>query len=230
MFMFLFRKDPRLPPDRHAERDLPKEALQALLTEYSSLREEAQHDDTHQIQLVTITFSTLAAAAGAAAALFSEVPEKTSVFFAFVVLPCLAMFMGLLWIDLIYRRTRFGCYTRLLEDKINALLQPNAQPPQQFMAWEHWLQALEEESGSFGQTRFFRGCIVTGSWVAAPFLIMAAYFLLEDGPFFAALERVHGICRTYWPVTIFMLAVYAIYFSLYFMFVRRILQFPSRDA
>ena len=44
-----------------------QELLQAMLTEYSSLREEAQHDDTHQIQLVTISFSTLVALVSAAA-------------------------------------------------------------------------------------------------------------------------------------------------------------------
>lgn len=64
----LCRKDHSAPPDRCAGEDLQKETLQALLTEYSCLREEAQHDDTHQIQLVTITFSTLIAIAGAAAA------------------------------------------------------------------------------------------------------------------------------------------------------------------
>ena len=99
----LCRKDHSAPPDRCAGEDLQKETLQALLTEYSCLREEAQHDDTHQIQLVTITFSTLIAIAGAAAAFFSGLPERVSVFLSFVALPCLAMFMGLLWIDLIYR-------------------------------------------------------------------------------------------------------------------------------
>ena len=168
----LCRKDHSAPPDRCAGEDLQKETLQALLTEYSCLREEAQHDDTHQIQLVTITFSTLIAIAGAAAAFFSGLPERVSVFLSFVALPCLAMFMGLLWIDLIYRRNRFGCYTKLLENKINALLQPTAQASRKFMEWEHWIQSLEESSGSLGQARFFRGYIVTGSWIAAPFLIM----------------------------------------------------------
>lgn len=223
----LCRKDHSAPPDRCAGEDLQKETLQALLTEYSCLREEAQHDDTHQIQLVTITFSTLIAIAGAAAAFFSGLPERVSVFLSFVALPCLAMFMGLLWIDLIYRRNRFGCYTKLLENKINALLQPTAQASRKFMEWEHWIQSLEESSGSLGQARFFRGYIVTGSWIAAPFLIMGTYFLLEDDPFSVTLERFHSICRTYWPVTVFMLAVYAVYLSFYFMFVRRIRQFSS---
>lgn len=229
MFLnLLYRKGRSSPPDRGAEENLQQEALQALLTEYSCLREEAQHDDTHQIQLVTITFSTLIAIAGAAAAFFNGLPERVSVFLAFVALPCLAMFMGLLWIDLIYRRSRFGCYTKLLENKINALLQPHVQAPRKFMEWEHWIRSLEERSGSLGQTRFFRGYIVTGSWIAAPFLIMGTYFLLEDELFSATLERLHSICRTYWPVTVFMLAVYAIYLSLYFMFVRRIRQLSSR--
>lgn len=236
MFMLLCQKEPQAPPppDRCSEkvseneRNIQTDILQAMLTEYSCLREEAQHDDTHQIQLMTITFSTLTGIAGVAAALFSGLSERISIFFSFVVLPCLAMFMGLLWIDLIYRRTRFGCYTKLLENKINALLQPDARTPEAFMAWEHWLQDLEAEYGAFGQTRFFRGYIVTGSWLAAPFLIMATYFLLEDAPFSVTLERLCGVCRTYWLVTVLMLVVYVIYFSCYFVFVRRIRQLPSR--
>ena len=69
-----------------------------------------------------ISFSALAALIAAAATFSAAIPENIEIFFFFLALPCLVMFLGLLWIDLIYRRTRFGCYTKCLENKINALV------------------------------------------------------------------------------------------------------------
>lgn len=205
---------------------LRQETLQALLAEYSCLRAEAQHDDSHQIQLATITFSTLVAIAGVAAAFPIRSSERAGVFFCFAALPCLAMFMGLLWIDLIYRRTRFGCYTKVLENKIDRLLEPNILAPQRVMEWEHWIRQIESDSALLGNTGYFRGYVVTGSWILAPLLIMGVYFLLEEAPFFAALRRVRVICRAYWPVTLFILAVYIVYFVLYYMFLQKIRRLP----
>lgn len=219
------------PPDILSEKDLHQETLQALLAEYTCLREEAQHDDTHQIQLVTITFSTLVALVSAAAAFHDIIPLRVVRFLSFVALPCLTMFMGLLWIDLIYRRTRFGAYTKVLENKINHVL--SAQPPssgpaeRRVMDWEHWIQRLEDDKGFFNVTRFFRGYIVSGSWMLAPLLIMASYFLLSGQPFGEEWKRVWESGLRHLPVPLFMAVIAVIYYVFFLKFLIRIKRFPS---
>lgn len=64
MFIGGKKKKEAVKAEQITEKDLHKERFKALLTEYSCLREEAQHDDTHQIQLVTVTFSTMIALVG----------------------------------------------------------------------------------------------------------------------------------------------------------------------
>jgi len=218
--------------EKITQKDLHEEAFQALITEYTCLREEAQHDDTHQIQLVTVTFSTLVALVSAAAAFHDVIPHRVTLFLSFMALPCLTMFMGLLWIDLIYRRTRFAAYTKLLENKINNLIcmkRPFEGPAaERVVDWEHWIQRMEDGTGFFNVTRFYRGYIVSGSWLVAPFLIMGSYFLLSDQPLSAELKRIRGLCRAHWPLTLFMLAVYVIYYVFFFKLLERIRKFPGK--
>lgn len=204
-----------------------KELLQVLLTEYTSLRAEAQHDDTHQIELVMVSFSALVALITAAATFSSRIPQNIEIFFFFIALPCLVMFLGLLWIDLIYRRTRFGGYTKRLENKINALL-PDGPENWKAMEWEHWIQDLEDGTGFFNTTRFFRGYIISGSWLTAPVLIGASYFLLADVPFADCLATVLHMAYIHWPAVIFMAAIYMIYYILFYKYLKKITAFPQK--
>lgn len=213
------------PKGTLSPRELYEDTLQALLTEYSCLRTEAQQDDTHQIQLVTISFSALVALAAAAATLSDNIPEKVGLFFFLILLPCLVMFLGLLWIDLIYRRTRFGCYTKRLENKINALLQEKTSF-QPIMEWEHWIQDLEDGKGFFRTTRFFRGYIVSGSWLISPLLVTTSYILMAEGPVFQTLSRIFSVALTFWPLTLFMAAVYGVYYGLFYIYLKKITGFP----
>ncbi len=219
-------------PEKITKKDLHQEAFQALMTEYSCLREEAQHDDTHQIQLVTVTFSTLVALVSAAAAFHDVIPHRVILFLSFMALPCLTMFMGLLWIDLIYRRTRFAAYTKMLENKINNLIytqRPSDGPAARHVVdWEHWIQRSEDGTGFFNVTRFYRGYIVSGSWLVAPLLIMGSYFLLSDQPLSAELKRIRELCCTHWFPALFMLAVYVVYYVFFFKLLNRIRKFPGK--
>lgn len=204
-----------------------KELLQVLLTEYTTLRAEAQHNETHQIELAMISFSALAALIAAAATFSAAIPENIEIFFFFLALPCLVMFLGLLWIDLIYRRTRFGCYTKCLENKINALV-PQGPGGWKSIEFEHWIQDLEDGTGFFNTTRFFRGYIISGSWLAAPLLIMASYFLLSEVPPGDCWDAVLSLAAANWLATIFMAAVYGIYYLLFFQYLKKIIAFPEK--
>ena len=65
-----------------------KELLQVLLTEYTTLRAEAQHNETHQIELAMISFSALAALIAAAATFPRQSPRISK--FSFSFWPCRA--------------------------------------------------------------------------------------------------------------------------------------------
>lgn len=226
--MFIWCKKSADMPREITKKDLHQATLQTLLTEYSCLREEAQHDDSHQIQLVTITFSTLAALISAPAIFGSKLSRDLGAFLSFVVLPCLVMFMGLLWIDLIYRRTRFGCYTKILEGKINALLRNNKEDEPSIMEWEHWIQRLEDGTGFFNVTRFFRGYIVSGSWLISPILVMGAYIILDKDPLFKTIIDIWHLCCVYWPVSIFMALIYLVYYGFFIIYLKKIIEFPNK--
>ncbi|MCI8415570.1 MAG: hypothetical protein HFF00_08085 [Ruminiclostridium sp.] len=207
-----------------------QELLQAMLTEYSSLREEAQHDDTHQIQLVTISFSTLVALVSAAAVFGKRLSVDMGFFLLVIILPCLVMFMGLLWIDLIYRRTRFGCYTKIMENKLNSLLLCEKQflEWKRWIEWEHWIEELEDGTGFLNVTRFFRGYIVSGSWLAAPLLVTGSYLVLGKK---SPIENFHDIvsmCCSYWPVALFVIIIYIIYYGFFAIYLKKITQFPHK--
>ena len=204
-------------------------ALKILLTEYSCLREEAQHDDTHQIQLVAITFSALVAIIAAVASLQSKIQIQSNAirFIVFILLPCLIMFLGLLWIDLIYRRTRFGSYTKILESKINWFVKESCYG--KIMGWEHWIAGLEDGTGFFNTTRFFRGYIISGSWLAAPILIAGSYFLLVDNDFMDEAAVIFNLAVEYWYVSVFMIMVYCIYYLFFIKYLIKIMRLRNVD-
>lgn len=137
------------------------------------------------------------------------------------------MFMGLLWIDLIYRRTRFGCYTKILENKINGLLRQNQDAPDKILGWEHWIQDLEDGTGFFNVTRFFRGYVISGSWLIARFLVMGTYLLLAEGTFFQTLSHISAKACVFWPISLFMGIIYLIYFFFFVTYLKKIVDFPK---
>lgn len=206
------------------------DAFQAMMTEYTSLREEAQHDDTHQIELVTIAFSTLTALIGAAAAFQDIIPPQAALFLSFVVLPCLTMFLGLLWIDLVYRRTRFAAYTRAMENKINLYLNSTGPADQRVVAWEHWLQTLKPIKGILPAPRFFRGYVLSGSWIVAPFLFAGAYFILSGQSFCQCVDEFKTLIHTHWLVSSFMALIGIIYYWLFSTYIREIRQLSKLDG
>lgn len=93
--------------------------------------------------------------------------------------------------------------------------------------FEHWIQDLEDGTGFFNTTRFFRGYIISGSWLAAPLLIMASYFLLSEAPPGDCWDAVLGLAAANWLATIFMAAVYGIYL-LFFQYLKKIIAFPEK--
>lgn len=234
---YLFRKSSQNSSKETEKINLHKEKLQALLTEYSCLRAEAQHEDTHQIQLVTLTFTVLGVAVTAAATFGKEfltsLNKEMCLFLFIIVLPFLFMFMGLIWIDLIYRRVRFGIYTIKLENKINRLLQVEA--GNEAMEWEHWIKRLDNErkidgiSNFFNLTSLFRGYVISGCWLSAPLLIIWLYFIFTGNPISEEFKEIYQISCNNCLLSIVTIFVYIVYYFLFIKYIKRIIDFQKSD-
>lgn len=208
--MFDVYKKTIISSEKISETDLHNEMLQALLTEYSCLRAEVQHDHGQYTQLVTITVSVIIALVSATIALRKEA-EIVS-FILFVLLPCFIMIMGLLWIDSIYRRVRSTCYTKILENKINNLLHGNNLDGERIMEWMYWIERSEDGKGRGTSNRTFRSWIVALGCLAAPFFSILLSFLLAGKPFLDEFTVILELCRTHCPATLFMMVLYIVYF------------------
>ncbi len=233
----LFRKNSQNFSKETEQINLHKERLQALLTEYSCLRAEAQHEDTHQIQLVALTFTMLGVAVTATATCSEEfltlLSKEICLFLFIIVFPFLIMFMGLIWIDLIYRRVRFGVYTIKLENKINRLLRVEA--GNEAMEWEHWIKKLDNGrkidgiSNFFNLTGFFRGYVISGCWLSAPLLIIWLYFIFTGYPLLEELKEIYQISCNNRPLSAVTIFVYAVYYFLFMKYIKRITDLQKVD-
>lgn len=143
--------------------------LQVLLAEYNSLRDEAKNCDTVQMLVATICMTVIGALFSAN--IFFKTPETQSrlalLYLFWCLIPWIIMFFGIIWIDQLYRRMRFGAYLYSLEVKINKLFVGEPR-----MNWEHWIVSIEKNDSFFKPSHLY-GYIISGSWIFMPFLIFS---------------------------------------------------------
>ncbi len=199
--------------------------LDVLMREYESLRQESTHCDSTQMSLATTVFGFLAAVF-ALTQLF-EKKQSTADFLFYAVLPCFAMFFGLLWVDQLYRRVRFGTYLRRTENKIRMLLPDlcsnSVSVP--VCEFEHWISALDDHKPFLKRPRFAYGCVLAGTWFLTPILIPASRLLLFSNATFPF--------SYYWSHKIVMILVFAVFLVYYYyliLLIRRINTFSQEAA
>jgi len=198
--------------------------LDTLLREYESLRQEATHCDSTQMSLATSAFGFLTACF-TLSGIFAKSP--TDSFLVYCVLPCLSMFFGLLWIDQLFRRIRFGTYMRRTENKIDLLipeLKSNGTPVR-ILEFERWISELDDNLPLFRRPRFIYGFILTGTWLITPVLIpiCSQFFLFSEiMPYFSFFD-LHPC------VSIVMFTVGCIYYFYLIVLTYRIYTFPKES-
>lgn len=139
------------------------QAVQAMLTEYTALRAEAQMFDSIAIAIATLNFTLL----GVIVTLVlkeSEASVKLMQWTFYFIIPCLSMFFGLLWVDQLFRRARFGAYFSYLEEKINAV----TNEIRDRMEWERWNKKRYVKKTFLFKTNQYYGYFVLGSNLALP--------------------------------------------------------------
>lgn len=198
--------------------------LDALLREYESLRQEATHCDSTQMSLATSAFGFLTACF-TLSGIFARSP--TDSFLVYCVLPCFSMFFGLLWIDQLFRRIRFGTYMRRTENKIDLLipkLESNGTPVR-ILEFERWISELDDNLPLLRRPRFIYGFILTGTWLIVPVLIpiCSQLFLFSEIVSYFSFFDQHPC------VSIVMSAVGCIYYFYLTVLIYRIYTFPKES-
>ncbi len=124
------------------------EALSAILTEYSELRQEIRNAQTKQSGMLSLYMTIIAAIFTAALQLYTHVQDNGSniltpqaIAFVFIgILPLATAFMGINYHNEVYRQVKLSAYIYLLECKVN-----KAYPlvDAQTMDWERWVHGVE---------------------------------------------------------------------------------------
>ncbi len=170
--------------DLNKQSDTQKE-IDILLSEFAVLRAESSSLAHSEDSLITTTFSFIAAiiglnfffGEGAQENLLNttiQISEDSSKCMILCVCPLLVMFFGCMWMNILYRRIRFGAYLYLIEMDINKYVSQNSLK----VYWEHWIIGIECGRGFFRKTSHFYGYIVFGTWLIAPILLYFSAFSL----------------------------------------------------
>ena len=139
---------PECPP-------LSNDALTAMLTEYSELRQEIRNAQSKQTGMISLYVTILAAIFAAAAQIYTSVigtvsamsPQVIAAVFIGI-LPLATEFMGVIYLDQVYRQVKLGVYVHIIEQRVNKTF-PNGK--ELTMNWESWAQDIEDE-GFFSKT------------------------------------------------------------------------------
>lgn len=141
---------PQDDPPQHSQ-----EVLQAMLAEYSELRQEIRNAQSKQTGMISLYVTILAAIFAAAAQIYTSVigtvsalsPQVIAAVFIGI-LPLATEFMGVIYLDQVYRQVKLGVYVHIIEQRINKTF-PNGK--ELTMNWESWAQDIEDE-GFFSKT------------------------------------------------------------------------------
>lgn len=147
-----------------------KKDIETLLAEFTALRTETTYLQQSESSMSAMTFSFIAAILGLNYFLSNSNASDTthsSKCIILVLCPILLMFFGCLWMDLLFRRIRYGAYLYLLEVDINRLVGSDEQK----IYFEHWIIGRELGKRFFRKTSRFYGYIVFGTMLIVPVLL-----------------------------------------------------------
>lgn len=120
-------------------------SFQALMAEYSELRQELRSMLQHQFTIISIAVSILGVLFVLGLNIYSSEFFKVDMFpvicFIFhIIVPGASSFLGIMWLDTVYRQVELGTYTALLGERVRTLL---SNP--ELMNWEQWLQSQTQK-------------------------------------------------------------------------------------
>lgn len=212
--------------------DTAKE-LDVLLAEFEALRAESSSLSQSESSLITTTFSFIAAiiglnfffgadAQGGYASATIQISEESSQCMVLCICPLLVMFFGCMWMNILYRRIRFGAYLYLIETDINKYVSQNSLK----IYWEHWIIGIEQGRGFFKRTSQFYGYIVFGTWLFAPILLYIFAFSLfpqwKSASILSSIFTYFGEHIVWFHFLLLMLLIYCVFMISFCLEIRKL--------
>ena len=146
--------------------------LEILLTEFTAIRTESTYLQQSEASMTTVTFSFIAAILSLNFFFGNDsnnlsTSDHIPQCIILILCPLLIMFFGCMWMDLLYRRIRYGAYLYLVESDINNYIKTK----ELNIYFEHWIVEQQKDWGFFRKTSRFYGYVVFGTWIIAPVLL-----------------------------------------------------------
>jgi len=162
--------------------DASHKIIDIMLLEYTKLREEASSIMSSQFTILSLLASALGVLVGIGFNLFYEI-SKTEMnrgndligIIFMILIPGISVFLGILWLDRVYRQMQVRSYVHAREKEINELLSAGEVKA---LHWENWL-ARELEGKTFLQkvNYYYYYASLGTLLLIPPLMIFVGYYL-----------------------------------------------------
>ena len=115
-----------------------------VMTEYKELRQEVRNSFQIQNSLIALDASISGILIGLGMSIFlnGNYGEKYYYAISFLfcaIMPAVSMFLGIIWLDQVYRQVKLGAYIRNLENIVNRNVNAQNDDNINVLNWEHWV-------------------------------------------------------------------------------------------
>lgn len=155
--------------------------LNAVLKEYEELRTELRIAFQHQNTMIALIASTLGVLFTVSLNIyisdsFEETHYPLLLALYGAIIPGVIAFLGILWLDQIYRQVKLGTYVSTIERKVNKALGMEGSAEKAAMYWEQWVYNQTKGKSFFLKVNHYQYYYCMGLFALAP--IMPAVFSL----------------------------------------------------
>lgn len=137
--------------------------VNAMINEYNTMRKESLNKLQFQVTLITFYITSMATILS----IFIKQSETEDNYlnrasiFSFVI-PCVTIYVAIIWLDQVYRQKKIAYFTYNLENKINRFILDNSGVATTAIYWEHWISTSKADTWKFTvKLTFYYICLGT---------------------------------------------------------------------
>lgn len=121
--------------------------INAMINEYNTMRKESLNKLQFQVTLITFYITSMATILS----IFIKQSDTEDDFmnraniFCFII-PCVTIYVAIVWLDQVYRQKKIAYFTYILENKINRFILDNSGVTTTAICWEHWISTSKTDT------------------------------------------------------------------------------------
>ena len=137
--------------------------INAMINEYNTMRKESLNKLQFQVTLITFYITSMATILS----IFIKKSESENDFMNrenifCLVIPCVTIYVAIIWLDQVYRQKKIAYFTYILENKINRFIADNSGVTTTAIYWEHWISTSKTDTWKFNvKFTFYYICLGT---------------------------------------------------------------------